>query len=380
LKGVRDLRHALGAPNLRRVVLWHPCDETPDVARPRTVRATAPVRICDLGGWTDTWFAGSGRVLNVAVLPGVEARVRVGGPPGVVLDLPDLGDRYELSDGVPAPGRHPLLEAAVARASAGIPRRVGVEISVWSAVPPGSSLGSSAAVVVALLAALEALTPRRSRAGELVRAAHEVETTGAGRESGVQDQVAACYGGISWIEIDDYPSARVERLWGRVPAPVRAALGDRLVVAMLGRAHDSSDLHRRVIADLDPRRLDPLRQAAEDGRTALLAGDLVAFGAALDAATRGQAALHPDLVGSDARRALAIGAEHGSLGGKVNGAGGDGGSVALLLGPDADRAACAAALAAAGFAVFPAQLTEWGVRTWEEPGGGDEPARAGGVR
>jgi D-glycero-alpha-D-manno-heptose-7-phosphate kinase len=254
-----------------------------------------------------------------------------------------------------------------------------VEIAVWTAVPPGSSLGTSAAVVVALLAALEALTPRRSRAGELARAAHEVETAGAGRESGVQDQLAACYGGISWIEVDDYPRARVQRLWDQVPVPTRADLADRLLVVLLGRSHDSSEVHRRVIANLDPSRLAGLRQAAEDGRAALVAGDLAAFGAALDAGTRAQVALHPDLVGDDARRALAIGVEHGSVGGKVNGAGGDGGSVSLLLGPDPDRTACTSALAAAGFAVFPARLTEWGVRTWEEAAGDDpSPGERGG--
>jgi D-glycero-alpha-D-manno-heptose-7-phosphate kinase len=357
--------------------VWHPCDETPDATRPRTLRATAPVRIADLGGWTDTWFAGSGRVLNIAVLPGAEARVRVGGPPGVVLDVADLGDRYELSEGDPAPGRHPLLEAAVAHASGGVPRGVGVEIAVWSAVPPGSSLGASAALVVALLAALEALTPRRSRAGELARAAHEVETVGAGRESGVQDHLAACHGGISWIEIDEYPRATVRRLWDVVPVPARAALADQLLVVLIGRAHDSSAVHEQVIASLDPSRLAPLRRAAEDGRDALVAGDLAAFGAALDAGTAGQVALHPELVGPDARRILAIGAAHGGLGGKVNGAGGDGGSVTLLLGPDAAaRAACTEALGAAGFAIFPARLSEWGVRVWEDRQTGDAGGRA----
>ena len=39
------------------------------------IEASVPVRICDIGGWTDTWFGGPGRVLNVAVTPGVEVSI-----------------------------------------------------------------------------------------------------------------------------------------------------------------------------------------------------------------------------------------------------------------------------------------------------------------
>jgi len=33
------------------------------------VNSVAPIRICDNGCWTDTWFAGHGQVFNVAVYP-----------------------------------------------------------------------------------------------------------------------------------------------------------------------------------------------------------------------------------------------------------------------------------------------------------------------
>ena len=60
----------------------------------RTVTATAPVRVCDLGGWTDTWFARHGLVVNVAVTPGATARVtrypRGSRPAPVTIDAPDL--------------------------------------------------------------------------------------------------------------------------------------------------------------------------------------------------------------------------------------------------------------------------------------------------
>src|ERR671913_384853 len=41
----------------------------------RTIHATAPIRICDNGGWTDTWFARHGKVFNIAVRPVVSVRI-----------------------------------------------------------------------------------------------------------------------------------------------------------------------------------------------------------------------------------------------------------------------------------------------------------------
>ena len=46
--------------------------------------------------------------------------------------------------------------------------------------------------------------------------------------------------------------------------------------------------------------------------------------------TEAQRSLHPELVGVDARRVIEFAAAHGAIGWKVNGAGGDGGSVTIL--------------------------------------------------
>ena len=50
--------------------------------------------------------------------------------------------------------------------------------------------------------------------------------------------------------------------------------------------------------------------------------------------TAAQAELHADLIHVDARRVFEIAAAHGAAGWKVNGAGGDGGSITLLSGAD----------------------------------------------
>ena len=42
----------------------------------KTYVSLAPIRIFDLGGWSNTWFAKHGAVLNIAVSPYAECRIR----------------------------------------------------------------------------------------------------------------------------------------------------------------------------------------------------------------------------------------------------------------------------------------------------------------
>jgi D-glycero-alpha-D-manno-heptose-7-phosphate kinase len=112
-----------------------------------TITATAPVRTCDCGGWTDTWFARHGAVFHIALNPGVRVAVRATAaasesPAPLVIDAENYGDRYGFVPGTRPWVRHPLIEAAIE--SVGVPSRMTIEISVRSAVPPGASTGTSA--------------------------------------------------------------------------------------------------------------------------------------------------------------------------------------------------------------------------------------------
>lgn len=337
----------------------------------RRVVATAPVRVADVGGWTDTWFAGHGAVCSVAVGPGARAEVEVvarrPGDGPVRIHAPDLGASWAVDPDPsygwvqPGPGCHPLLEHAVRAglaADPGLGDGVSLEVTVSAAVPPGSSVGSSASVLVALLAALGAALGRPFEPDAVARLAHRAETVGAGRQSGVQDHVAAAHGGVSWIEVDPYPAWHWDAV--EVPAPLLGALGRRLLTVHLGGGHDSSALHRSVIARAeagDPAVagiLEDLRGLAEEARRALRAGDADRWGGTLSAATEAQAALHPELVGPEARAVIDLGAHHGATGAKVNGAGGAGGSVTVLAPADEDSAAgLRHALDADGWTVLP---------------------------
>ncbi len=329
-----------------RVAVWlrarRPWQTVPVV---EWVRVQTPVRVLDAGGWTDTWFARTGKVCHVAAGPGAEVFARRTGPrqsgpgrsgPGrdgttaVQLHVPAFSDDYGFTTDAP-PGRHPLLEAALCRWA---PRDSHLDVTLASQVPPGSSLGTSASVVVALLAALQALSGSGLDRIALARAAHEVETVDLHLQSGVQDQGAAAFGGANVVDIAPYPTFTVRQL--AVPPETWEALGRRVVTVYLGARHDSSAMHETVIKRLAgddgyaEKLLAPMRAAAEDAATALVAGDIDAYGDAMITNTYAQGALHPALVSPPAQEIIDLGRRHGAVGWKVNGAGGNGGTVSLI--------------------------------------------------
>ncbi|MEO6629280.1 MAG: GHMP kinase [Aquihabitans sp.] len=320
----------------------------------RRVVATAPVRVCDVGGWTDTWFGSPGQVCSVAVGPGVEVVASlVEAEQPVRLIAPALGEDYFVGPSddadvgwmLPLPGRQALLEHAIAEVVGNhtTARDRSIEVTINSSVPPGASLGTSAAVLVALLGALEALlvdTSQHRDPAALARLAHSVETGRAGREAGVQDQWAAAMGGCLFLAVGPYPEVRAERL--DVPSAALAALGGRLVTVVFG-PHDSSAVHGEVSHALlscdgpeHHRSRDALRRLASlarDAADALVAGDIDRWAGVLVESTSAQATLHPGLVGPDHAAAIQVARACGASGWKVNGAGGAGGSLTMVAGP-----------------------------------------------
>lgn len=285
----------------------------------------APVRAADLGGWSDTWFARCGLVCNIAVSPGVEVRIDRGAPGTRRLVLSALGLDFDLSTSLALDG-HPMIEAILAAH----PPSDAMEITISSDVPPGSGMGTSAAVAVALLGALRTVEGRTVDRHDLAVEAHALETS-TGLQSGVQDHAVAAFGGACEVRVR-YPDFEVIPI--EMAAQTWSALEDRFVSVYLGRPHHSSDIHHQVIArlsDADPEPfLAPLRQLAAQGADALRAGDLRAYARALDNSVDAQQHLEPALICADAHQLVTWCRELGAAA-KINGAGGDGGSVSVLL-------------------------------------------------
>ncbi len=339
----------------------------------RIINSVAPIRICDNGGWTDTWFARYGKIFNIAVYPYAEVQLRVyrrgGERPRITINAENYGQRYSIAKPNGVYDKHPLLEAAVDYMR--IPADVAIEISIHSEAPSGCSTGTSAAVSVALIGALDCLTPGRLTPHEVAAAAQTIETELLKQQCGIQDQIASAYGGINYIEMHEYPHASVSPIY--VPDAIWWDLETRLSLIFVGEAHSSSEVHHMVIRELEDAgpgaaKLQPLRLTAQKSRDALYSGDFQALGRAMIENTEAQAALHPALVGPHHRKIIDIASRHGAIGWKVNGAGGNGGSVSILSGPDrTDKREMIRQIEAACpcYRRIPIYLSRFGLRLWE---------------
>jgi D-glycero-alpha-D-manno-heptose-7-phosphate kinase len=147
----------------------------------------------------------------------------------------------------------------------------------------------------------------------------------------------------------------------------------RLLLVYLGKSHQSSQVHEMVIRDLEGagphcRQLEDLRKTAPKSRDALYAGDFPSLGEAMTENTQAQGRLHPALISLDAARVIEIARSHGALGWKVNGAGGDGGSVTLLCGDRSDvKRALVREIEAENplYKSIPIYLSRFGLRVWK---------------
>lgn len=340
----------------------------------RHIHSVAPIRINDLGGWTDTWFAEHGYVLNIGVYPYVQCEIQVyerseNDHERIVIIAENYGDRYSLNPDNISYSEHPLLEAAFDEI--GIPGHIEIEATIYSSVPQGCSTGTSAAVSVALIGALDALTSGRMTPSEVAATAHRIETERLGLQSGIQDQLSSAFGGICFIEMYQYPRAAVSRI--DIPNALWWELESRTSLIFLGQSHESSEVHKQVIARLEDEGMkspdiERLRRLAIAGKNALYEGNISHYGSIMIENTEAQRSLHPDLIGARAQKVIEIAKQYEAVGWKVNGAGGAGGSVTILgsaNGTTNRKMLREIETLGEGIQHIPTYFSRYGLRVWE---------------
>ena len=320
--------------------------------------ATAPVRLDLAGGWTDVPpFSAreGGTVVTAAIRLFARAEVRLGGT-GFRLIAEDLHDQLEVSDssGLVRNGRLDLQKAGLRMLPVG-----GCTLLTRTDAPPGSGLGSSGALDVALVAALSSARGETRDPFEIAETACHLESVEAAMPGGRQDQFASSYGGFLRLTFRD-PHADVQRL--KLDPEFMEQLARRLVLCYTGASRFSGTTIERVMRAYEEGdssvhdALHGLRDVADAMAGALVAADFSRVGRLLSQNWRYQLALDARMSTSemaDLERAMA---SAGSLGGKAAGSGA--GGCMFFLAPE-DPSAMMAAARNLGARVLP---VSWAMR------------------
>lgn len=226
--------------------------------------------------------------------------------------------------------RHPAIRAALSEYAG----EDGLEIHCDADLPARSGLGSSSTFMVGLLNTLEALRGRRVSPNWLAREAVRYEHEVLKETVGLQDQVAAAYGGFNHIRFRPGGSFQVEPVV--IPPARRRALEDRLMLLFTGLVRRSSDVAQ---SQVDNRPVNgcllPRLKAQVDEALDLLcsARDLAGFGELLDEGWRLKRGLSDRISTPAIDKIYETARAAGAVGGKLLGAGG-GGFLLLFVEPE----------------------------------------------
>ncbi len=328
------------------------------------IESVASNRVCDFGGWTDTWFAREGAVLNFAVDLYARVTIRTRKRPGITIFAQDYEDRIEIDDlnSVDYDSKHALLIAALKIMNI----EQGIDVFISADVPAGCGTGSSAAISVAMIKALSLLNGQCLVAHEVAKLAHNIETEELKIQSGIQDQITSAYGGVNYIDMYQYPNAFVSPV--NPSSEVFSQLENRWMLVYEGKQHLSGDVHKKVIAELEVedsacrQALNQLRETASLAKRALLMGDIERFCEIMNINNESQKQLHSEISTENFEKIEQIGFKHGMIGAMINGAGG-GGSIVLVTEPGR-KTELEHALRKEGFKILPCRICFEPAKAW----------------
>lgn len=342
---------------------------------PTTTRARAPLRLGFAGGGTDLspyCDEYGGAVLNFTIDRFAYAFLTPREDGRVVFRARDLGIEEEFRPGAPpAATQLPLHRGVHARMVRDFREGGALGVTVTTAVDAaaGSGLGSSSALVVALVDAYRALLGLPLGPYDVAHLAFEIERIDVGLSGGKQDQYAAAFGGANYVEF--LPGDRVIVNPLRVSADILAELESSLVICFSGRSRDSAkiiDQQTSAMVNHTDRALEALHQLKRDAiamKKAMLLGHIDEMARILDHSWTSKKATASAVSTPRLEELYELARRNGAIAGKVSGAGG-GGFMMFMTTPE-DRLHLITALTEAGTRASPVKFTESGCQTWQAP-------------
>jgi len=298
------------------------------------IRSKAPLRLGLAGGGTDVApyseiFGGS--ILNATISMYAWATLQPRMDGKIILNSLDKQERYILDSmsEIPIDGKldlHKGIYNRVVRSFSGKP--LSFELSTYVDAPPGSGLGTSSTLVVAILGAFSEWLNLPLGEYDLAHLAFEIERVDLKMAGGKQDQYAATFGGVNFMEFSKDDKVIVN------PLRIREKYLDELAHNLILYHTETSRLSSKIIEqqtknvlENNEKSLEAMHKLVEQAirmKEALLMGELDKIGEILDFGWQFKKNMADGITNPFIDEIYDTAIHNGASGGKISGAGGGG--------------------------------------------------------
>jgi D-glycero-alpha-D-manno-heptose-7-phosphate kinase len=336
------------------------------------VRSKAPLRLGLAGGGTDVapyseLFGGT--ILNATISMYAYATIVPRDDDKIILNSVDKNEHYTFQNmiALPIDGKLDLVKGIYNRVVRDFVKKpLSFELTTYVDAPPGSGLGTSSTLVVAILGAFSEWLGLPLGEYDLAHLAYEIERVDLGMAGGKQDQYAATFGGVNFMEFSKEDKVIVNPL--RIHSKYLDELSHNLILYHTETSRLSSIIIEQQSMNVTNRNektieaMHKLKEQAVMMKEALLKGELWKIGEILDFGWQFKKNMAAGITNSFIDDIYSTAMQHGATGGKISGAGG--GGFMFFYCPGTTRSAVIEALKKFGGQTKRYEFTSNGLSTW----------------
>lgn len=335
-------------------------------------RSRAPLRIGLAGGGTDVSPYSDlygGAILNATISLFANASIEAIEENAIIVQALDRHEeeRFEWNNKLPINGKLDLLKGVYNRIQHdyGVPL-TGFKLSTYVDAPAGSGLGTSSTLVVAVIGAFYEMLRLPLGEYDIAHYAYDIERSDLQLAGGKQDQYAATFGGVNFMEFYEGDKVIVNPL--RIRQQYLYELENNLVLYFTSTSRESATIIKEQVKNVNQKNeksieaMHQLKEQSKMMKEALLKGRLHEFGEILDFGFAQKRRMAANISNSKLDEIYFSAKKAGATGGKISGAGG--GGFMIFYCPGNCRYKVIETLEKFGGYTRPYQFTKNGLNTW----------------